>query len=156
MYDSTTASDIPAKALMVMGYGNGSFAWSADDWARFPHARKVHIDINGTHPGSCGVLDWEHGDVQRASTLRSWVQVRHNLVGPHSATIYSSKSSLEELQDALQGLEWHWFAADPTGKPHRLTLRGKTAIAVQYAWPPRSGGHFDLSAVYDDDWHPSH
>lgn len=154
MYDSVTAADIPSKALMVMGYGNGEFEWSKADWARFPKDQHVHVDVTGRNPDLCGVLDFEHGDVQSSATLRSWVEVRHNLVGPHSATVYCNKSSLATVQAALHGLEWHWFAADPTGEPHELTLNGKKAIAVQYAWPKQTGGHYDLSAVYDDAWHP--
>ena len=45
MYDSANANGIPKDAKAGAGYINGKFEWSKADWARFPNATKVRIQI---------------------------------------------------------------------------------------------------------------
>lgn len=70
MYDSTTASDIPADAEIVAGYVDGRYAWSDADWARFPNAVKVRISVFGSLDAD--VLDVEPSDATPADAA-VWV-----------------------------------------------------------------------------------
>jgi len=42
-YDAIHPANIPTNAQMVAGYVDGRYAWSAADWARFPHSVKARI-----------------------------------------------------------------------------------------------------------------
>ena len=47
MYDAVSWENIPDNAEMVAGYIDGPASqWSAEAWARFPHAVKVRITVN--------------------------------------------------------------------------------------------------------------
>src|SRR4051812_12158924 len=75
MYDSVNAGAIPRDAALVAGYlAPSRYAWSAADWARFPHAVKVRIaifaDVDDGH-----VLDVEPGDATPAEAP-GWVKRR--------------------------------------------------------------------------------
>ena len=64
MRDSTTPTDIPIDGTdLAAGYINGQFKWSPEGFARFPGAKHVHIDVDGTNPEGAGVVDCETGDV---------------------------------------------------------------------------------------------
>lgn len=146
MYDSVTASDIPTNATMVAGYIDGAHKWSNSDWQRFPHATKVRIATNAsTNDGH--VLDVEPG-AAKLSEAPGWVKKRQ-AAGIKRPTIYVQKSRLDDVKKALEGLKYALWVADWTGAPHKIT----GAAAVQYASPSSgAGGHYDLSAVYDDQW----
>jgi hypothetical protein len=142
MYDSINATSIPLDAEMVAGYGNGEFTWTAAAWARFPHARHVRIDVTGTDPAGCGVLDVERGDATPAAA-GPWILAR---LGHGRAVIYCNLSTLPAVQSAARGLDYSLWLADWTGHAHQVG----GAIAVQY----RNTPGYDLSVVYDDSWHP--
>lgn len=145
MYDSTSPSDIPADAQMVAGYADGAYVWRQADWDRFPTAAKVTIS---TQPGStiADVLDVELGDATPSDAAR-WVQARTD-AGFLRPTVYCARSSMSTVAAALSGMKYELWVADWTGQPHAI----EGAVAVQYANPSTSGGHFDLSVVYDDFW----
>jgi len=159
--DSTTAADIPLAGLqVVMGYGNGRFAWTPADWARFPATvARVRIDVNGTDPQACGVLDVESGDATPAQAP-AWVKTRKALgAGPHGRTIYTSRSLLAAVDETMKaaGLErvtdYTLWVATLDGTRTLPSMTG--VVAVQYAGEAQTGGHYDQSAVYDDAWHPA-
>ena len=146
LYDSVTAADIPADAEMVSGYVDGRYRWSPSDWARFPHAVQVRIAVSAsTNDGD--VLDVEPGDATPAQ-CPDWIRMRQ-AAGLPRPTIYCNRSTMGAVQDACRGLSYSLWIAEWTGSAHPIL----GAVAVQYASPGTgSGGHYDLSAVYDDSW----
>lgn len=143
MYDSDVAADIPADAQMVAGYLD---IWSAEEWARFPHAVKVHI----------ARFDWLNGDVLDVeSTLATpgqapaWVQ-RQRARGS-TPCVYTSASNWQACRDAFAAAavpEPLWWIASYQSPNDPSIPAG--AIAHQYASPAYgSGGHWDLSTVVD-------
>ena len=142
MYDSTDPGAIPAGAAIVAGYVDGAYVWPASGWARFPAATHVTIAVE---PSSVAdVLDFETGNPSTPLEVVAWVTTMRG--HGRRATVYCDRSSWPALRNtfALAGVAApDWWVADWTGSPH--TLAG--ASAVQYANPPGSGGHFDLSTT---------
>jgi hypothetical protein len=158
MYDSVTGAAIPLDAQIVAGYVDGPYGpndryhtgWSADAWARYPHAQHVTITVEGT-PGA-RVADCEAGAMTPAQAA-SWAlgEVRAG----RRPTIYAS--------------EWDWAnEVDPSlarvGLKRVRDVDGWQAhigpakvppgfVACQYAQDvPGVGGHnIDLS-VTDGVW----
>jgi hypothetical protein len=149
MYDSTSAADIPADAEMVAGYCDGEFEWSAADWERFPNAVRVRIATQHTTDDG-HVLDVERGDAV-PEDAPGWVLMRQD-AGIVQPTLYCGLSAVEAVRAACAGLLYWLWVADWTGEPHPVSY----AAAVQYAHPPQSGGHYDLSIVYSDTWPGPH
>jgi hypothetical protein len=148
MYDSTSASDIPADAEMVAGYIDGAYRWTDASWARFPTAVKVTIATQpSTNDGD--VLDVELGDAIPAEAP-GWIRMRQasGLVQP---TIYCANSAVATIRQLCDGLLYWLWVADWTGEPHPLSY----AAAVQYADSRQLGQHYDMSIVYSETWpHP--
>jgi len=74
MYDAVTPANIPTSAVMVAGYVDGLYKWTAADWARFPNA--VHVPIAvfaSTNAGVC--LDIEARNATPAQAP-GWVKRR--------------------------------------------------------------------------------
>lgn len=146
MYDSVTAADIPATAKMVAGYlAPSRYRWTNADWARFPNARKVRIaifaSVNDGH-----VLDVEPGDATPAEAP-GWVMMRRR-AGLAEPTIYCNLSTWPQVRrefDQRNIRQPQYWIARYDGVPE--VYRG--SVAKQYANPPTSGGHWDLSAVAD-------
>jgi hypothetical protein len=145
MYDSITASDIPGTSTMVAGYVDGGFKWSDADWARFPDKVKVRIAALATTDDG-DVLDVENGDATPAQAP-GWVARRRAATGTEK-TVYCNLSNVQAIRDA--------FAADGVPMP-LLWLAHYGAppalvpgfIALQYANPDLTGGHYDASVVAD-------
>lgn len=139
-----------------MGYANGSYEWSAADWARFPDAQHVSIDVNGTDPGA-DVLDIETGDAT-VGHAPSWAKL-HNEIHPTSlAVLYANRSTLTPLFNAMAankltiGKDFLIGIATLDGTK---TVKDMTGVAfVQYAGQDQTGHHYDESIVYDDAWKP--
>ena len=149
MYDSTSAADIPAGAQMVAGYVDGAYAWSPADWDRFPAATLVRIATQpATDDGD--VLDVELGDATPAQAP-AWVRMRQ-AAGLAQPALYCGLSTVSTLRHLCQGLLYSLWVADWTGVAHPLSY----ASAVQYADSRQSGGHYDLSIVYDAWWPGPH
>ena len=172
MRDSTTAGDIPIHGTdLVAGYINGTYAWSDENYGRFPGIPHVFIDIHGDHPNA-GVLDVEPGCAHLGAAA-GWVKARKALL-PHAYTpiIYTNRDQLTPLFDTLaaEGLRVEqdfrlWIATlDGTREVHDMT--GVTAVQYKRArkqnkdgsWAESPGpavteGHFDESLIYDDKWH---
>lgn len=146
MYDAVTASNIPKDADAVAGYVNGKYRWSEADWARFPDATKVHIQIYipGEPVSNAGhVLDIEASDAGSAAAQAAavkWVKAR-NAAGGSPPVIYTSRSTRPAIEKALkkEGLTAQWWIADYTGKPHEVP----GAVATQWM----VGKGYDKSTV---------
>lgn len=154
MYDSTTPAAIPQNAEMVAGYINGEYAWTKEEWARFPHAAKVHISVTAVNDGS--VLDIETGDAT-PDQAPGWVKARRS-AGHTRPTLYVNRSNAEAAIAACQkvGLQpghqfWIWLAtldgSDPKDLPGLVAIQDRGAAAL--------GFNADASTVYDATWHPT-
>ena len=153
MYDSTTASDIPTSAAMVAGYIDGRYAWTDQDWARFPSAVKVRIAVfPTTNDGQVlDVEDWNAIPDQAPA----WVLKRRAAgVDP---TIYCGYGYQGRTWSAVR-MAFHnagvtephyWVAAYPGDGAVVGAMLYPDSVAHQYAGSATSGGHFDLSAVAD-------
>lgn len=144
MYDSTSARDIPGNAAMVAGYVDGLYTWSDADWRRFPTALKVRIAcFASTDDGH--VLDVENGDALPIQAP-GWAQRRR--AAGIDPTVYVNLSNWSAVITAFHaaGVDPpHYWLADYDGQ----AVIPAGCIAKQYADPPISGGHYDLSAVAD-------
>jgi hypothetical protein len=172
MRDSTTAGDIPVHGTeLVAGYINGKFAWTQENYNRFPGIPHISIDIHGDAPHA-GVLDVEEGCAE-LGVVPGWVKARKEAL-PHAypPIIYCNRSALTPIFNLLAGHDLHvvrdfrlWIATlDGTKAVHDMT--GVTAVQYKHArprnpdgsfagqpGPATAEGHFDESLVYDDDWH---
>lgn len=74
MRDSTTAADIPAGSDLVMGYVDGSSAWSAADWQRFPGRTLVRLCIFNDRLDA-QVIDIEPGNNDAQGAV-PWVKAK--------------------------------------------------------------------------------
>ena len=157
MRDSTTAADIPLAGLdLVAGYGNGRWKWTPADWARFGAMPRVVIDVLGTAPATCSVLDVETGDATPA-TAPNWVKERAKAIPRAYCTIYcdqTTRPAVKAEMDAKSlrvGIDYQWWIATLDGTEVLADMTG--VVAVQYAGESMTKGHWDQSIVYDDAWH---
>jgi hypothetical protein len=159
MRDSDTPADIPIRGTdIAAGYVTGEGTWPAKAYARFRGIEKARIDCRGTKPGKADILDVEPNcaDARRAVT---WVKERKAAFpGAYPPIIYCSLSPLPGILSAMNAAGLHlekdfrlWIAT-LNGKKKVPQMRGVTA--VQYAGADMTGGHYDESIVYDDNWHP--
>jgi hypothetical protein len=151
MFDSTTPEAIPPNAEIVAGYVDGSFAWPASAWARFPHAQHVMISVTADHSrGDC--LDVENGDATPAQAP-GWIRARH-VAGATNVTIYCNRSTLPAVERACAGLSYYKWIATLDGT---LFIPGFPALAgpaaVQFAGASLAGVNVDVSLVWEDNWH---
>ena len=153
-YDSVEPGAIPVTAPVVLGYTAPSrYAWSAQDWQRFPASNHVEITPNASYPAD--VLDVEFGDAT-PNQAPAWVLMMRKQAGYWSPVVYCNYSTWQAVQDAfnLAGVPHpgYWIAEYPGGGQILPTLNGITAVAHQYADPNTSGGHYDLSVIADGVW----
>lgn len=160
MFDSIRASAIPADAQMVAGYVAPSvYAWSAEDFARFPRAAHVRIAVAGSPPDwrSASVIDVESGAFSPADA--AYFIPRRNAMRKGTATVYADMSHLDYIGKACAGMEYAvwaaWWAAYPSPEEIaaiRSRLRpGARLVAVQYK--NVASADYDISAVIDPAWH---
>lgn len=152
MYDSVNPRSIPSGADFVAGYGNGVVSrWPDDALKRFTSPSLVHamIDTNGSDPEGCGVLDVERFDATN-NHAAAWIQRRLEL--RRRAVLYTSRSNVSALIEVIGHYRDNasLWVADWTGQPHTLDVSAMHVVAVQF----RHTDAFDLSAVFDDEWHP--
>ena len=147
MYDSTTASDIPATAEMVGGYVDGLYRWTDADWALFPSAVKIRIAVSAaTNDGH--VLDCENGDATPPQ-CPGWIVMRQQ-AGLARPTIYCNRSSRPQVEQACAGLQYDLWIATLDG----IEEMQPGAVATQWQGEAQSGQHYDLSIV-SDLWYPA-
>jgi hypothetical protein len=162
MRDSTTAADIPLAGLSIAaGYGNGLYAWSAADYARFANAgiQTVRIDVSATSPGSCSILDVEKGDAT-PDGAPGWAKQRHSLTGD-MPLIYVNRSNVTAVFNAMNAAgmqivrDFKIWVATLDGVTRTIPdMTGVVAVQWKRETANSGSGHYDESIVYDDTWHP--
>jgi hypothetical protein len=155
MFDSDELEAIPINAPMVAAYANGRYQNFERAQVRWPTATVVAISVLGNGPEDLAhVLDIEKG-AATASEFEAWadaMRAKH----VRRPTAYVALSNAEAVVRAVRGaVKPDLWVADWTGAPHRLEVPGANVVAVQYCSPGTgSHGHYDVSAVWDDTWHP--
>lgn len=138
-------------AEMVAGYVDGTYQWSADEWALFPDSVKVEISVNA-HNRIGDVLDVETGDATPAEA-HDWIAAR-KAAGLHRPTIYCSYAVVPqvrlETRELALGVDYDiWVARwDGDGAPPPMPGTPATYAAKQFS----SDQLKDVSVVYDDGW----
>lgn len=155
--DSTVITDIPLARLSVaMLYGNGRYAASpAAARARFGAIPIAWGDVLGNDPHA----DWydvENGDIPVSATPD--ICRAHNAVrSDYPAIFYVDRANLTPLFNELlpAGLhivrDFRLIIATLDGTKAVADMTGVTA--VQAFGQAQTGGHYDQSIVYDDQWH---
>lgn len=148
MYDSTTVTDLPKSAKMVAGYVDGAYQTVDDLRRRYPAGTVVTITVLGK-PGE-HVCDTEPGNIGPAGAVR-WA--KDEVKAGRRPTLYCMGSQWKwirrrlrlRLQMPLKAGRVSWWVADYDNDP---TIP-KGAVAKQYANPPLTGHHYDVSVVAD-------
>ena len=161
MRESTNLNDIPIHGTdLVAGYVNGSGAASQEDFARFHGIPHVHIDVLGTAPAEAGVLDFETGNPSTPEMCVTWAKQRRAALPNHyPPVIRCDRSHLTSVFNAMNaaGLEivkdFRLWIMTLDGTKTVADMTGVTA--VMFAGETMTGGHYDESIVFDDDWHRS-
>ena len=141
MYDAVTPGNIPTSAQVVAGYIDGAYAWSKEDWNRFPDAQKVLITVTGSLTGN--VADVENGDMT-PDQGRGWIQAKQR-EGMRGCTIYCNRSTLPSVWSACRGHSYYIWVADWSGSAHPVNA----TVATQYR---NVDNAYDLSMVYSQEW----
>lgn len=105
-----------------------------------PAAVATAISVSDTEAGARTVAD-------TVLLIRQWVQD-----GRDFPTAYADRSTMPLIINALAGLHgwWKWWATlDGT-----MRAPGHPGDMVQFASAAMTGGHYDLSIIYDNAWHP--
>jgi hypothetical protein len=154
--DSVNPLAIPVDGTdYAMGYVNGRIStWPASGWARFPNARLVRIDTQGSDP-SADVLDVEQYDATILDAV-TWVRQKLALNGDYLPVLYANRSTLTPLFNVLNANGYY------VAKHFRLgiaTLDGTKTVPdmtgvtyVQYAGAAATGANYDQSLIYDPSW----
>jgi hypothetical protein len=147
MYDGIN-TDVPKIAALpdaiglVAGYVDGEFAWSPEDWARFPNSTHVRIACFAT-TNDGEVLDVEPGNATPAESV-DWVLMRRQAGA--DPTVYMNTSTWPAVRAAFQARdvqEPHYWVAQYDG----IAILPAGAIAKQYYNSDSAG--YDLSVVAD-------
>jgi hypothetical protein len=136
-------------ASFVCGYDTGGWPWTAQDWALFPHATRVHIATEaGYNTGD--VLDVENGDAQPYQTA-AWIAMR-KASGYHRPTIYCSAAAVPAVRAGtgryILNADYDLWVAHWTGAPHQEFSGGKGCAVTQY----KSTNVADYNVCYDPQW----
>lgn len=159
MYDAIgqNSAHIPADADIVAGYSEGDFAWTPEDWARYPKAAHARIATLSDDYQHASVVDSELHALPPAA-CRTFV-IERNKFRPGTATVYRDWAGLPQLLRACAGLSYDlWLAWWIGGVPHSTDLARVRSVLPAgvnlVAWQWANRGTYDVSAVFDDDWHP--
>ena len=158
MGDSTTPTDIPLTVQAAAFYASGAYTATTEQAeARFPHARygRAWIDVTGQRPDA-QVRDWETGD--KAGSLEQWVIDHNRISGKKDAVVYCNRATIAEVRQLtgsqILGRDYFLWVATLDGTVYGPgQLAG--VVACQVKGQNLTGGHYDLSLVYDDSlWLP--
>jgi hypothetical protein len=159
MRDSTDPGDIPPGADIVALYTDGAYAQPESAFDAFPGAARCHIAVNAwTAPAELG--DCEQGDMTPVQTP-GWVsrQWAHGIALP---AVYCNRGNLDAVDEALHT---SGVPVDRVGivvatldgsVVEGVTKNGYRIVACQDKGEAQTGGHYDESVVFADDWLPTH
>jgi len=158
MYDSTTAGDCPADGDIYAGYVDGEWPDYGDMVQRFPGKRHARVSVNAFGPAA-DVLDVENGDAT-PDQAPGWVN-RQRPANTTLPAVYCNRGNEDAVAAALQaaGISTAvvvlWLATGGDAYDGPWEVRGYRIVAVQDRTSAQTGGHYDVSTVYADDWLPS-
>lgn len=151
MWDSVTPLVIPAAARVVMPYRNGLYAWPPAMVGYFRYAAKAFIDVTGTDPEGCAVLDVETGDATPGQ-VPGWLGRKP----PGSGCVYCNRSTLPAVLDAGREHQFYIGIATLDGTipdAAQLGLAASVTHAFTQAWgAAQLGFNADLSVIHDAGW----
>ena len=132
-YDAVDVPAIPGNAQYLLAYADGAWPTVGPARARFPKATILVVTVTGRVRANGG--DCEGGDLSPEAAAGGYV-------GGMYQWIYSADSNAGPISQGLGGKLFPWWAAEPTGVPHKNPL----SIATQFAWPGYgSPGNYDIS-----------
>lgn len=149
--DSTTARDIPQWVDGVGGYVNGNFAWSPADWALFADKPQIRYNVTGD-PERGNAADIEAGDMTPENAV-IWYTTRAHMNAPNLA-VYVNRDNIDAVMAEIERFNPFIILTTLDGTCPQF-YHGHKLAAVQFAGPDQTGGHYDLTIVYDDDFHPA-
>lgn len=148
--DSVNLASNPAGVDIAFYYatGNEGVATAAQAQARHPGKLVLGIDVNGSAP-SAAVRDWETGD--KGGSLEQWVISHNKGGGVKDACVYCNRSTIGEVRQLtgsqVLGRDYFLWVSTLDG----TLYTGPGVVACQVA----TIAGYDLSVIWDDDWHPS-
>ncbi len=132
IYDAVQVSALPSGGA-YLGYVDGGYVTYPLVREMYPTALILPITVAGEVAAK--ICDVEGGDATPEIAAEG---VRRGLYD----TIYCNLSTQPLVAAACQGLDWNWYAADPTGWPHIVV----GSVATQWGWPGiGSPGNYDIS-----------
>lgn len=155
MFDSATPSRIPADPppAMVAGYCDGIYAWTPEDWARFPGAEKLITTTAGSMRAN--MADVERFDMTPADGAE-WIHAKQAAAAqegkPAAATIYCSLASELAVRRTCHGLSYYLLIASwiDTTTPPAAPPPIPGTVGQQYWNSPDQA--YDLSVIYNRGW----
>lgn len=143
--DSTTPDVLPVNVPVIGGYVNGRFAWSKEDWARFPGAYQLRINTTGI-PGRGNTLDVERGDATAADCVPWWESVTWK--PEEERCIYVSRDNLPSVLTRMGSRKFMLWLATLDGTMPTV-YANRNVDLVQFLPAKALGFNADLSAVYN-------
>jgi hypothetical protein len=154
MFDSVNPGLIPTTAEIVAGYIDGKYVWSAADWARFPNAQKLQINVTGDASHGGLALDVETGDATPADAP-AWYDARVAAGVKGGLIIYCNRSTLPAVESAMGSRSYYRWVATLDGT---INIPGYTPLAgpaaVQFLGQEQIGVNVDMSLVMNDGFMP--
>jgi hypothetical protein len=144
-FDTTTPDVLPVNVPVIGGYINGKYQWSSKDWARFPGAHQMRINVTGT-PGRGNTLDVERGDATPDHCVAWWESIVWKL--PQERCIYVNRSQLPAVLSAMGTRPFMlWLATLDGSMP--TVMNNRSVDLVQFLGAKTLGFNADMSAVYN-------
>lgn len=154
--DATAAID-----CLKFGTLNGPGAWTTDQLTQARDAGQLLavIDVLGDAPEHASIVDWTSMSPKDPGRLAWWVEQRNAL--HRDAVVMCVRDAMPNVLGIVGNQEYFRLLvtdlstsgepplADPQyGLPPFALLLG-----CQYVVPPKSGGPYNLSILFDDTWH---
>lgn len=148
IFDSSTLEDIPTDAKGVAYYMDGEFRRTlAQVKAHCPNATFI-ISITVLGDLSADFYDIENGDGTPMDLLHWTITKRADGGTPGG---YASDYTWGQIKQVFGGAPLPlWWRSHPD---NIASLSPPGIVGKQYAWPPDTGGHYDLS-IFDDSYPP--
>lgn len=144
-FDTTTPDVLPVNSPIIGGYINGNFAWAKDDWARFPGAQQLRINVTGI-PARGNTLDVERGGASPANCVSWWESI--TWLPPERRIIYVGRDQLPSVMERMGTRPFMLWLATLDGTTPSMYANRKVDL-VQFLPASRLGFNADMSMVYN-------